>query len=244
MLEVRALTKRLKKHVLLEDVSFCLAQGKCLAVLGPSGCGKTTLLRILLGVEAPTSGEILWNGQLLSRCETTLVPPEQRGFGMVFQDAALFPHLNVRENVAFGLRMPGTPEEWLKRFSAEHLAKRRIDRLSGGERQRVALARAMAAKPRLLLLDEPFSSVDRMVRREILAMLVTVLQESSTATILVTHDARDAADLADTLIVLRDGKIAQSGELRAVMDAPASEWVERFLDQDQPQMSAAHKPAV
>jgi iron(III) transport system ATP-binding protein len=235
MLEVKSVSLRVGGRDLLNRVSFDLAEGQNLALLGPSGGGKTTLLRLLMGFEAPGEGSIAWRGRLLSSPGRIVVATERRGFGMVFQEAALFPHLNVLENIAFGLDRLEREErrargaEWLARLRLENLRRRSVQSLSGGERQRVALARALATRPELLLLDEPFSNLDRLVRAEFLAELRAVLRETGTTSILVTHDVRDAVDMGSDLLLLAEGSVVYRGGLAEVLDAPGDDWTQRFL---------------
>lgn len=234
MLEVDALTLTRDGRPLLEGASFQLGAGQRLSLVGPSGGGKTTLLRLIMGFETPTAGTIRWGRDSLSGAGRIHVPVERRRFGMVFQEAALFPHLNVVRNVAFGLRhLDGRARQqrvdhWIARFHLEALRSRPVQFLSGGERQRVALARALAAEPVLLLLDEPFSNVDRLVRSELLSQLDEALG-ASTACILVTHDVRDAIDFGPQLMLLAQGRVEQSGHIDQVLARPATEWVRRFI---------------
>lgn len=235
MLDVRSLTLRLDGRELLSSISFTLKEGDTLALLGPSGGGKTTLLRLIMGFEAPSEGSLSWRGRELSGPGRIRVPTEQRHFGMVFQEAALFPHLNVAQNVAFGLKKLARVEqrtrtdEWLARLGLEGLRRRPVHSLSGGERQRVALARAFAARPELLLLDEPFSNLDRMVRNDLLAELRSVLDDTHTTSILVTHDVRDAVDFGPDLLLLSGGRVLRRGTLAEVLADPGDEWTRRFL---------------
>jgi ABC-type sulfate/molybdate transport systems ATPase subunit len=235
MIEVRALSACAGRRELLSLVSFSLAEGQTLALLGPSGSGKTTLLRLLMGFHAPSSGTIEWKGRLLSAPRRILVSTERRRFGMVFQDAALFPHLTVAENVAFGLQRLEAKErrerteEWLARLRLEALRRRSVQALSGGERQRVALARALAPQPELLLLDEPFSNLDRLVRFDLLAELKKILREARTTTIVVTHDARDVVDLGSEFLLLASGALVRQGRMDEVLREPKQDWTTRFL---------------
>lgn len=235
MLELNAISLHLGERTLLSDISFALQKGESLALLGPSGGGKTTLLRLVMGFIAPTDGTLSWGGAQFSGPGSIRVPTERRRFGMVFQEAALFPHLNVTENVAFGLnRLDRTArkartEEWLLRLGLEALRRRPVQALSGGERQRVALARAFAAQPELLLLDEPFSNLDRLVRTELLDALRTVLNDTRTTSILVTHDVRDAVDFGSDLLLIADGRMHRQGAIAQVLANPGSEWAGRFL---------------
>jgi ABC-type Fe3+/spermidine/putrescine transport system ATPase subunit len=236
MLEVNSVSLNLGGRDLLADVSFSLGSGERLALLGPSGCGKTTLLRLIMGFLAPTTGSLSWRDTRLSSPGRIVVPTEQRHFGMVFQEAALFPHLNVEENVAFGLnRLDRTSrrartKEWLERLGLDSLRRRPVQGLSGGERQRVALARALAAAPELLLFDEPFSNLDRLIRQELLVELRRVLDETHTTSILVTHDVRDAVDLGYDLLLVAEGRVQQRGSVADTLAKPASDWVRRFLE--------------
>lgn len=235
MLDVKSVSLRLGGRELLSRVSFSMKEGETLALLGPSGGGKTTLLRLVMGFEVPSEGVVSWRGNELSSPRGIKVATEHRRFGMVFQETALFPHLNVTENVAFGLNRLSRDErrtltnEWLARLRLEPLRKRAVQTLSGGERQRVALARALAARPELLLLDEPFSNLDRLVRSELLADLRGVLRDTRTTTILVTHDVRDAVDFGSDLLLVAEGKVQCRGSIGDALASPDSAWVHRFL---------------
>ena len=234
MLEVNDVSLRLGERELLSRVSFTLDKGETLSLLGPSGGGKTTLLRLIMGFQAPTEGRITWQGRGLSFPGRVEVPTERRRFGMVFQEAALFPHLNVTENVAFGLNRldretrRSRTSEWLARLGLEPLRRRPVQALSGGERQRVALARAFAAQPELLLLDEPFSNLDRLVRVELLEALRGVLNDTHTTSILVTHDVRDAVDFGSDLLLVAEGRMQCRGSVDEAV-ATGNDWTRRFL---------------
>jgi iron(III) transport system ATP-binding protein len=235
MLDVDAVSLRIGERTLLSEISFTLEKGSSLALLGPSGGGKTTLLRLIMGFLAPGGGALSWSGKVLSQAGSIQVPTERRRFGMVFQEAALFPHLNVAENVAFGLNRldraarKARADEWLARLGLEPLRRRPVQALSGGERQRVALARAFAAQPDLLLLDEPFSNLDRLVRTELLEALRTVLDDTHTTSILVTHDVRDAVDFGSDLLLIAEGRVQRQGSIAQVLADPGSDWTRRFL---------------
>lgn len=235
MLEVNSLGKNLSTQCKIHNVSFSLNPGETLAVLGPSGSGKTSLLRLVLGFDAPDAGTICWEKTLLSEPKKTVVAPENRRFGIVFQDVALFPHLDVAGNVAFGLRhLPladrrKKTSEWLNLVGLTHLSRREVAMLSGGERQRVALARALAPKPLLLCLDEPFSNVDRLARQELIETLKILFREQKTAVIMVTHDAQDARDLADQVLVIRQGTTVGSGTLQEIESLENQPWLAEFL---------------
>jgi iron(III) transport system ATP-binding protein len=236
LLQVRHLTKRFTNsgYPAVEDVSFELERGEILALVGPSGCGKTTTLRLIAGLERPGAGHIWLDGRLLAS-ESVLVPPEQRGVGMVFQDYALFPHLTVFENVAFGLqRLPAAEKrarvgELLNLVEMEALASRFPHQLSGGERQRAALVRALAPQPALLLLDEPFSSLDADRRREVRQQVRSLLKSLQATAIFVTHDQEEALSLGDRLAVFHRGRLEQIGAPDQVFHASATRFVAEFM---------------
>lgn len=232
MLSVRDIYKTYEGAPLLNGLSFDLAQGEIIALLGTSGSGKSTLLRIIAGLEEAESGAVYWDGVDLAQ-----TPAHQRGFGLMFQDYALFPHRNVYENIAFGLRMQKSPEaeiekivgERLKSIRMESFAKRPVTELSGGEQQRVALARALAPDPRLLMLDEPLGALDRGLREELTKELRQTLRDSHKPVIYVTHDRQEAFGLADRLLILHDGVIVQDGSPQELFESPANAWVAEFL---------------
>ncbi len=216
----------------LQDVSFTVEKGEIACLLGPSGCGKTTLLRLIAGLEPLDSGRVLVDGEDVSR-----VPPHLRGFGLMFQEYALFPHKDVLGNVAFGLRIQGLGREPLAARVAEVLAlvglagfeHRDVNQLSGGERQRVALARSLAPQPRLLMLDEPLGALDRALRERLMDELPAILRRAGVTTITVTHDQEEAFALADRVVLLRAGRVVQAGTPEEVYRRPASAWAARFL---------------
>ncbi len=232
MLEVREVHKTYESAPLLGGVSFQVEAGETVCLLGASGSGKSTLLRIVAGLEPPESGAVFWDGQDLSS-----VPTHRRDFGMVFQDYALFPHLTVAQNIAFGLRMREVPgderlarvAESLAMVNLEGFGDRRVIDLSGGEQQRVALARALAPRPRLLMFDEPLAALDRALKDEVLGELRLILHSTQAPAIYVTHDQEEAFNLADRILLLHRGKIVQSGPPVEVWRAPASAWVAGFL---------------
>jgi len=232
MIEVRNIWKSFEGKPLLTGVSFTVQQGETVCLLGASGSGKSTLLRIIAGLEEPEQGQVLWDGEDLKD-----VPVHLRHFGLMFQDYALFPHRSVAENVAFGLRMMGTPAEEIRRRVSEALERvnlsgfenRRTTDLSGGEQQRVALARALVPEPRLLMLDEPLGALDRSLREQLLDELRKLLHASGVPAIYVTHDQEEAFAIADRLILLHNGEIAQEGTPPEVYSQPKSPWVARFL---------------
>jgi iron(III) transport system ATP-binding protein len=218
----------------VRDVTLEIERGELLAVLGPSGCGKTTLLRTIAGFERPDAGSVLVGDELMAGPDG-FVPPERRRIGMVFQDYALFPHLTVRANVAFGLAPRARDErERLTRRTLElvglqHKTDRYPHELSGGERQRVALARALAPEPALVLLDEPFSSLDAGLRAGLRREVELILRDAEATALLVTHDQEEALSLADRLAVMREGRIVQVGAPEEVYVRPASRWAAQFV---------------
>ena len=232
MLEIRKIRKYYENKLLLDDISFTLGADETVCLLGPSGGGKSTLLRIIAGLEQAESGQVFWDGQ-----DVSAEPAHLRNFGLMFQDYALFPHLNVGENVAFGLRMQHLPDEDIRRRVAETLAlvnmsafaKRRVTDLSGGEQQRVALARALVPHPRLLMLDEPLGALDRALRAQLSEDLRAVLQQMDIPVIYVTHDQEEAFAFGDRLFVLHEGRIIQSGSPSQVYNHPDSLWLATFF---------------
>jgi ABC-type Fe3+/spermidine/putrescine transport system ATPase subunit len=216
----------------LDGVSLCVPIGSIVAVLGPSGSGKSTLLSIIAGLETPESGRVLWAGAPLDG-----VPTHRRGFGLMFQDFALFPHLNVERNVAFGLQMQGLEaepvgarvRECLEQVGLTGFEGRDVQTLSGGEQQRVALARALAPRPRLLMLDEPLGALDRTLREHLLGEIHRILRAARQTALVVTHDQEEAFGLADRIVILEAGRIVQQGPPQQVYQHPASAAVARFL---------------
>ena len=231
-LEVAGLVVRYGAATAVAGVDLTVAPGEVVALLGPSGCGKSTLLRAVAGLEVPTTGTVRWDGADLTR-----LPPDRRGFGLMFQDHALFPHRTVGQNVAFGLRMAGRSRgeqtagvaAALARVGLAGFADRTVDTLSGGEAQRVALARALAPEPRLLMLDEPLGSLDRVLRDDLAAELRAVLGELGLAAVHVTHDQEEAYAVADRIVVMRAGTVVRDGPAAAVWGDPGSAFVARFL---------------
>ncbi|HEX2013425.1 MAG TPA: ABC transporter ATP-binding protein [Roseateles sp.] len=220
----------------VDSVSFGLARGQIGVLIGPSGCGKTSVLRSIAGLERLTAGRILIDGEPLADAAAGLhAQPEARRIGMVFQDYALFPHLSVADNIGFGLRHLGRPErqrriaQVLELVGLAHAARRAPHQLSGGQQQRVALARALAPAPRLLLLDEPFSSLDVDLREHLSQELRGILQESGTTALFVTHDQAEAFALGDMLGVMHQGRLEQWDEAYSVYHRPATRFVADFI---------------
>ena len=218
----------------VEDVTLEIDSGELLAVLGPSGCGKTTLLRLIAGFERPDGGRIAVGGRELAGPDC-FVAPERRRVGIVFQDYALFPHLSVESNVAFGLERRAREERdsitlrTLELVGLQHQAARHPHELSGGQRQRVALARALAPGPELILLDEPFSSLDATLRAGLRREVELILRDAGATALLVTHDQEEALSLADRLAVMREGRIVQVGAPQEVYGRPANRWTAGFV---------------
>jgi thiamine transport system ATP-binding protein len=231
-LEVRGLSVRFGDVLAVDAVDLEVPAGSVLAVLGPSGCGKSTLLRAIAGLERPTAGSTSYDGRDLAG-----VPVHRRGFALMFQDGQLFPHLDVAANVAYPLRLRHVERERRRARVAELLALvglegydgREVTSLSGGERQRVALARALAVEPRMLLLDEPLSALDRGLRERLATELREILTAAGVTAILVTHDHEEAFAVADRMAVMRAGRIVQRGSLEEVWSHPADAWTARFL---------------
>ena len=231
-LEVKNIRKNYEGAPLLRGVSLSVESGETLCLLGRSGSGKSTLLRIIAGLESADEGEVLWNGENLSA-----VPTWQRRFGLMFQDYALFPHLSVEENVAFGLRMQGMRKADIQTRVASALelvnmsafVKRRVTDLSGGEQQRIALARALAPQPRLLMLDEPLAALDRALRTELQEELRALLHKTGIPAVYVTHDQEEAFMLGDRIAILAVGIVAQEGSPEEVYRRPKDRKVAEFL---------------
>ena len=231
-ISLEAVTKRFGAVNAVNAVDLHVRPGEFLTLLGPSGCGKTTLLRMLAGLESVTAGRIFYGGD-----EITDLPPQRRDLAIMFQDYALFPHMSLRDNVAYGLKMAGQPlaqrsyeaDRWLERFELSAMADRRPDALSGGQRQRVALARALITNPGVLLLDEPLSALDANLRVHLRAELRRIHQEEGRTFICVTHDQEEAMVLSDRIAVLRAGQLEQLGTPDALYDAPANAFVASFF---------------
>jgi sulfate transport system ATP-binding protein len=231
-IEIRNITKRFGEFVAVDGVTLEIPDGSLTAVLGPSGSGKSTLLRIVAGLERPDSGEVFLAGQ-----DATALAPQRRDVGFVFQHYAAFKHMTVRDNVGFALSIRKRPkqeirdrvDELLELVQLQGFADRYPANLSGGQRQRMALARALAARPRVLLLDEPFGALDARVRAELRDWLRRLHEEVHVTTVFVTHDQEEAMEVADRVAVLNRGRLEQIGAPAELYDAPASEFVLRFL---------------
>ena len=231
-LDIEHLVKRYGDFHAVKDVSLSIADGEFLVLLGPSGCGKTTTLRMVAGFIEPTAGRVRLAGQ-----DVTLLPPWKRNAGMVFQSYALFPHLTVAQNVAFGLEMRKLPRADIEKRVEEVLALVRLAgyggrlprQLSGGQQQRVALARALAIRPDVLLLDEPLSNLDAKLRQEVRVEIRELQRQLGLTTVMVTHDQEEALTMADRLVVMNEGEVRQVGSQRDLYERPADRFVAGFV---------------
>jgi sulfate transport system ATP-binding protein len=232
MIEARGIVKRFGTFTALDGVSVDVPTGSLTALLGPSGSGKSTLLRVIAGLEQPDAGEVLLDGE-----DVTRRPPQSRGVGFVFQHYAAFKHMTVWDNIAFGLTIRRRPRTQIKQRVSElldlvqlsGLAERYPAQLSGGQRQRMGLARALAVDPKVLLLDEPFGALDARVRKELRLWLRRLHDETHTTTVIVTHDQEEAMDVADRVVVMNAGRIEQTAPPRELYDNPANEFVMSFV---------------
>jgi sulfate transport system ATP-binding protein len=231
-IEVRYLSKSFGSVQAVSDVSFDVQEGELLGLLGPSGSGKTTVLRMIAGLETPTTGDILIDGTRVND-----VPAQQRNVGLVFQHYALFKHLTTYENIAFGLRIKRWDRqavsqrvlELLRLMGLQGLGERYPHQLSGGQRQRVAIARALASRPSVLLLDEPFGAVDAKVRQELREWLIRLHDELNVTSLFVTHDQEEAMEVSNRIIIFAKGRVEQVGSPSDVYEEPATEFVARFI---------------
>ena len=230
MLELKNVSKSFGSNVVLKDISLQIKTGEIVSILGPSGCGKTTLLNVILGLTDLTSGEFFFDGENLSN-----VPMKKRGFNIVFQDFALFPNLNAYENIVYGLR--NNPEassaqevqDLIHLLDLEKHLNKRIDELSGGQKQRVAIARTLVMKPRLLLLDEPLSALDGMIKESIKARIKQIARQFNLTTVIVTHDPEEALSLSDKVLILNGGLISQYADPLSIVHKPANNFIKDFI---------------
>lgn len=230
MLKLEHVSKKYDGVTILDNINLEIQDGEIVSILGPSGCGKTTLLNLILGITEVDTGKIIYQEQ-----DITDVPMEKRGFNIVFQDYALFPNLNVYKNIVYGLRnKPGISssqevEELIDLLGLrEHLTKR-IDQLSGGQKQRVALARTLVMKPKILLLDEPLSALDGVIKESIKDKIKTIAREFHLTTIIVTHDPEEALTLSDEVMIINQGSISQYGRPEEIVKAPGNNFVKDFI---------------
>ncbi|MEC0229046.1 ABC transporter ATP-binding protein [Paenibacillus alba] len=231
-IEVKNLNKHFGQFHAIKDVNFSITKGHLVGLIGPSGGGKTSILRMLSGLEAPTAGDIYFDGKL-----ATHLPVQERGIGFVFQSYALFKHMTVFENVAYGLKVLKKPKDFiqdrvtylLKLMGLSGSERKYPHQLSGGQRQRVAFARALAPEPQLLLLDEPFAAIDAKIRKELRLWLRNLIDEFKVTTLFVTHDQDEAIEVADEIILVQGGKIEQQGSPWEIYTKPASSFVASFI---------------
>ncbi len=230
MLELKNVIKKFGGVAILNDISLSIKEGEIVSILGPSGSGKTTLLNLILGIIEIDSGKLLYNSE-----DLTKVAMEKRGFNIVFQDYALFPNLNAYQNIVYGLRNKpniSTEDEVKEMISLlgleEHLEKK-IEQLSGGQKQRVALARTMVMKPRILLLDEPLSALDGVIKESIKERIKTIAREFNLTTIIVTHDPEEALTLSDKVLIINEGKISQYGTPDEIVNKPNNSFIKEFI---------------
>ena len=231
-IELKSVSKSFGETVAVDRVQFSVTEGELVALLGPSGGGKTTVLRMIAGLEVPTSGDILIRGQRVND-----LPVQRRNIGFVFQNYALFKTMSVRQNIAFGLEIKRWKrsevakrvDELVELFGLQGLERRFPHQLSGGQRQRVAIARSLAPKPSVLLLDEPFGAVDAKIRQELREWLVRLHHELNVTTVFVTHDQEEAMEVANRIVIFSKGRLEQIGSPRDVYEQPANEFVARFI---------------
>lgn len=232
LLEIRNLTKSFDGQHAVDDVSLTIYKGEIFALLGPSGCGKSTLLRMLAGFEQPSAGQIMLDGVDMAH-----VPPYKRPVNMMFQSYALFPHMTVEQNIAFGLKQDRLPraeitsrvEEMLSLVHMQEYAKRKPHQLSGGQRQRVALARSLAKRPRLLLLDEPMGALDKKLRDRMQLEVVDILERVGVTCVMVTHDQEEAMTMAGRIAIMNRGKFVQIGEPEEIYEHPTTRYSAEFI---------------
>ena len=230
MLELKNVKKSYDGTPVLKDITLDIEDGEIVSILEPSGCGKTTLLNLILGIVDADGGRIIFNGE-----DLTDVPMEKRGFNIVFQDYALFPNLNVYQNITYGLRnkpeisSKEEVEELIRLLGLEEHLTKRIGQLSGGQKQRVALARTMVMKPKILLLDEPLSALDGVIKESIKDRIRTIAKEYNLTTIIVTHDPEEALTLSDRVMIINDGEIAQFGRPEEIIERPENNFVKKFI---------------
>jgi ABC-type Fe3+/spermidine/putrescine transport system ATPase subunit len=234
-LEIKNIKKTFEENIVLTGISFQVSKGEIVAILGPSGSGKTTLLEVIAGLVEPDHGDVLWNGISLLD-----IPTHLRNFGLMFQEYVLFPHKNVGDNIAFGLKMAGDDKqdiilrvnEVLELVGLPGYDKRDVTTLSGGEQQRVALARSLAPEPRMVMLDEPLGALDRTIREKLVTELRDILKKAQQTALYVTHDQEEAFSIADRVVILGEGTTAQIGTAQEIYYHPNSLYIAKFLGMD------------
>ncbi len=230
MLELKNIKKSYDGVTVLKNIDLTISDGEIVSILGPSGCGKTTLLNLILGLTDADSGKIIFDGK-----DITNVPMEKRGFNIVFQDYALFPNLNVMQNITYGLK--NTPNistqeevnELIELLGLKPHLNKKIDQLSGGQKQRVALARTMVMKPKILLLDEPLSALDGVIKESIKEKIKQIARDYHLTTIIVTHDPEEALTLSDKVLIVNDGSISQYGAPEEIITTPQNAFIKEFI---------------
>ena len=230
MLELKNIKKSYDGVTVLKNIDLTISDGEIVSILGPSGCGKTTLLNLILGLTDADSGKIIFDGQDIPN-----VPMEKRGFNIVFQDYALFPNLNVMQNITYGLK--NTPNistqeevnELIELLGLKPHLNKKIDQLSGGQKQRVALARTMVMKPKILLLDEPLSALDGVIKESIKEKIKQIARDYHLTTIIVTHDPEEALTLSDKVLIVNDGSISQYGAPEEIITTPQNAFIKEFI---------------
>ena len=230
MLELKNIRKSFGKNVILKNISLSINNGEIVSILGPSGSGKTTLLNLILGITDIENGNLILDGK-----DITKVPMEKRGFNIVFQDYALFPNLNAYENITYGLRnKPNISskeevDDLIKLLGLEEHLNKNINQISGGQKQRVALARTMVMKPKILLLDEPLSALDGVIKESIKEKIKTIAKDFNLTTIIVTHDPEEALTLSDKVLIIDHGEISQFGKPEEIIHTPKNDFVKKFI---------------
>lgn len=230
MLELKNIRKSFGKNVILKNISLSINNGEIVSILGPSGSGKTTLLNLILGITDIENGNLILDGK-----DITKVPMEKRGFNIVFQDYALFPNLNAYENITYGLRnKPNISskeevDDLIKLLGLEEHLNKNINQLSGGQKQRVALARTNGQKPKILLLDEPLSALDGVIKESIKEKIKTIAKDFNLTTIIVTHDPEEALTLSDKVLIIDHGEISQFGKPEEIIHTPKNDFVKKFI---------------
>ena len=230
MLELKNIRKAFDGKVILDNISLNIEDGEIVSILGPSGSGKTTLLNLILGITDIDKGKLVYNGQ-----DLTNVPMEKRGFNIVFQDYALFPNLNAYQNITYGLKnKPGIStqkevDDLINLLGLRDHLDKKIEQLSGGQKQRVALARTMVMKPKILLLDEPLSALDGVIKESIKDRIKTIAREYHLTTIIVTHDPEEALTLSDRVLIINQGKISQYGKPEEIINQPSNPFIKEFI---------------
>ncbi|WP_025113778.1 ABC transporter ATP-binding protein [Lysinibacillus fusiformis] len=230
MLELKNISKSYKNKQVLVDINVTIESGEIISLLGPSGCGKTTLLNIILGLAEQTGGQLIYNGQDISKQSM-----QERGFNIVFQDFALFPHLNAYDNIVYGLKNKNSQmskeevQEYIDFLELTPHLHKKIHELSGGQKQRVSIARTLVMQPNILLLDEPLSALDGVIKESIKERIKSIAREFNLTTIIVTHDPEEALTLSDKVLIINEGKVAQFGTPHEIVEAPENSFIEDFI---------------